>query len=44
VPAIAAHTGRSRETVRTHIASLRRKLGANSMLDLARTAALLLPF
>jgi DNA-binding CsgD family transcriptional regulator len=43
IPWISAHSGRSRETVRWHVGNLRRKLGARSMLDLARTAALLLP-
>lgn len=43
MPAISRISGRGRETVRTHIANLRVKLGARSMLDLARIGALLLP-
>ncbi len=44
IPAIARQSGRTRETVRSHVASLRAKFGARTTLDLARTGALLLPF
>ena len=43
IPAIARQWGRTRETVRSHVANLRAKLGARTTLDLARIGALLLP-